>query len=108
MVNLAGNDEVNTMTVYLITYDLNLESVRPAIVPYIKQNFPWARLSESSYAIESDMTALALRDHLLSLFGDANDNLFVMTLTLPWAGQGPKDVLDWLAARMPLSLPQAA
>lgn len=99
--------EVINVTVYLITYDLNREVRRPPIVKFIKDNFPWAKLSESSYAIASDMTAVALRD-LFNQFVDQNDNLFVVTLTLPWAGRGPQDVLDWLKQYMPLSLPQAA
>lgn len=84
--------------IYVVTYDLNKESIRPDIVGEVKKT-SWAKLSESSYAIETDETATQVlarfRKHL-----DSNDHCFVITLKSPWDGRGPKDVIDWLSKRL--------
>lgn len=88
------------MPVRLITYDLNKETKRPPIVKAIKDiSSSWAKLSESSYAISTSLTPKAVYDKLLSLI-DSNDNLYVITLSSPYYGQGPKDVNEWLAANL--------
>lgn len=83
------------MSVKLITYDLN----RPGqdytdLLKKIKA-FSWARLSESSYAVATDLTPDQLFAHL-SPYLDANDTLYVICLHHPWNGRGPKEVNDWL------------
>lgn len=87
------------MTVYIVTYDLNREAVRPNILGAIKSR-AWAKLSESSYAIDTQETSeqvyADLRRHI-----DNNDNLFVIPMTKPYSGFGPKDVIEWLEARLP-------
>jgi predicted transcriptional regulator with HTH domain len=81
---------------YIVTYDLNKEVVRPKIVELIKKLYPaWAKLSESSYAVSSPLTAQAIYNSLVSLL-DGNDNLYVIPLSNPWFGRGPKAVNDWL------------
>jgi len=87
------------MAVYIITYDLNKEVVRPNIVKKIKEFGSWARLSESSYAVESSSSPQAIYQSFAPLL-DSNDNLFVITLSAPWWGQGPQDVLNWLKQRV--------
>lgn len=80
----------------LITYDLNKETTRPPIVKKIKELCPaWAKLSESSYAVETSHTPENLFSALKSLI-DSNDNLYIITLKKPWTGFGPKDVNEWL------------
>lgn len=86
------------MTTYVVAYDLNHERKRPPIVAEVKQT-DWARLSESSYAIDTyetaDQVLARLQKHL-----DDNDNLYVIPIGRPYSGWGPKDVIEWLNARL--------
>jgi hypothetical protein len=90
--NLGRADD---MAVYIVTYDLNKESARPNIVGDIKKTWDWARLSESSYAIDTGQTSEEVYNHL-SRHLDDNDNLYVISLKRPYSGRGPQDVNDWL------------
>ena len=86
------------MTVFLVTYDLNRETVRPNITGAIDENFDWARLSESSYAVVgSDAEAIY---NVLAPLTDENDNLYVIPLKRPYTGFGPKVVNDWLDSNL--------
>lgn len=85
----------------IVTYDLNEETRRPPLLQDLKKLYPtWAKLSESSYAILSSDTPSdvynALKKHI-----DKNDNMYVITLSKPYAGRGPKDVNDWLEDNLP-------
>lgn len=88
------------MAVYLVTYDLNQEAKRPDIVGAIRDYEIWARLSESSYAIDTPETAEEIFDGFLPML-DQNDNLYVIELGLPFAGLGPDQVNEWLTERLP-------
>lgn len=84
------------MPALLITYDLNNETRRPPIVKKIKEAWPmWARLSESSYAVQTHLSPGQVFEQLRPLL-DNNDNLYVITLKKPYSGWGPKDLNDWL------------
>lgn len=84
------------MATLIIAYDLNNEVRRPPIVEKIKQTFnSWALLSESSYAVRTDITPQQVYQILQPLL-DADDGLYVITLTRPWWGQGSKEVVEWL------------
>ncbi|MCK0507951.1 hypothetical protein [Aromatoleum anaerobium] len=83
------------MPALLITYDLNNEIRRPPIVKKIKDTWSWARLSESSYAVQTHLSPSQVFEQLRPLL-DNNDNLYVITLKKPYSGWGPKDVNDWL------------
>lgn len=86
------------MAIYIVAYDLNKEIKRPPIVAEVKKT-PWARLSESSYAIKTAETVervhARFRKHL-----DENDDFYVITLSRPWDGYGPKAVIQWLTAEL--------
>lgn len=88
------------MAVFLITYDLNQEADRPDITGLLRDTFDeWARLSESSYAVESALDA----GDIYSIFEpvlDSNDQLYVIQLKLPFSGLGPQEVNDWLQQRL--------
>lgn len=84
------------MATYIITYDLNKEASRPNIVGDIKKHDSWAKLSESSYAVSTSRTPKQIYDALAKHL-DNNDNLYVITLSAPYYGRGPKEVNDWLA-----------
>lgn len=87
------------MSVYIVTYDLNKEVVRPKITEEIKKK-AWAKLSESSYAIKTDETPQQVYNRF-SKHLDGNDNFYVITLKRPYYGQGPKDVNEWLENNLP-------
>ena len=85
------------MTTYIVTYDLNKEIKRPNMAALIKRLYPdWAKLSESSYAINTASDPVSVYNALKADL-DSNDNLYVITLTRRYWGQGPKDVNEWLA-----------
>jgi hypothetical protein len=88
------------MPVSLITYDLSHKPEKDyePVWKYIKQ-FDWARLSESSYAVDSTLSPQAIFNQLSSLIHD-NDRMLVITLTRPYAGRHAKDVIDWLATHL--------
>lgn len=88
------------MATYIVTYDLNKETVRPKLLEDLKAAFNWAKLSESSYAVKTTKTAKGVYD-TLSKHIDGNDNLYVISLKRPYYGQGPKDVNDWLNDNLP-------
>lgn len=88
------------MGVYIVTYDLNKEVHRPNMVGEIKKFNGWAKLSESSYAISTDLTAQQIYNKLKPMI-DSNDNIYIVTLRRPYVGFGPKDVNDWLETHLP-------
>jgi hypothetical protein len=88
------------MAVYLVTYDLKKETVRPKITDAIHKLDGWAQLSESSYAVVTDDTPEGVYRKLLPLL-DENDQLFVMLIRRPWAGQGEAEVKTWLRDQLP-------
>lgn len=83
------------MAVFVVTYDLNKETKRPPIVAKVKSFGTWAKLSESSYAIHTTSSPEQVYNFFKPLL-DGNDNLYVITLTTPYFGQGSKVVNDWL------------
>jgi len=89
------------MAVYCITYDLNSPGQNHSkLLEFIKKNFSWARLSESSYAVSSPQGPQNIFNMLSSLL-DNNDTLYVITMKKPFFGHGPKDVNDWLNKNLP-------
>jgi len=91
------------MAVLLVTYDFNKErtdadreKLRNALK---KASTSWARLSESSYAVETNDSPQTFYGKIASS-ADKNDRVIVITLRLPYWGQHSKDVVDWLNARL--------
>lgn len=89
------------MAVYLVTYDLNKEVVRPNITEKIKSLGGYAKLSESSYAIDVDLTVDQVFDALKPLI-DNNDQIYILTLSQPMAGFGYTNINKWLEDYMPV------
>lgn len=85
---------------YIVTYDLNKETKRPPIVDKIREFDGWAKLSESSYAISVDLTAVQVFKKLQPLL-DGNDQLYVISIGKPYFGQGLQEVNDWLDQSLP-------
>jgi len=88
------------MSTYIVTYDLNKEVTRPNITKHLHDGFSaWARLSESSYAITTDLSPDQVYNYFLPLL-DSNDSLLVITLKLPYWGQHKAEVIKWLDAEL--------
>lgn len=84
------------MRTYLVTYDLNNPGQKhQSVLDTIKNNYSWARLSESSYTIYTSETPQDIYKRFAP-FLDGNDNLYVIHLNRNYYGQGPQDVNDWL------------
>ena len=87
------------MPVCLVTYDMNVPgNDYEGLLKTIK-NYAWARLSESSYAIETYETPQQVFDKLRPLL-DQHNNLYVINLKKHFVGYGPQDVNDWLEKKL--------
>jgi len=90
------------MAVRIVTYDLNEEKKKrdsyAGLLRLIKVH-PYIRLSESSYAIETDREPQDLYNQFRSYL-DENDYLVVLTLDRPWWGMQRQDVLNWLHQKL--------
>jgi hypothetical protein len=83
------------MAALLVTYDLYQPGQNyPRLIKAI-QAYPWARLSETSYAIATSATPQAVLESLRPYVSEST-NLYVLTLRKPYAGFGPQAVNDWL------------
>ena len=88
------------MSVLLITYDLNSPGQKHSdLLEKIKQ-YPWAKLSESSYAIKTSSSPSDVFSTLRHLI-DQNDNLYIINMKKPYTGFGPQDVNEWLDENLP-------
>ncbi len=88
------------MAVRLITYDLNNPGQNHSkILTKIKAFSAWAKLSESSYAVETSESPQSIYSAFSPLL-DQNDDFLVITLTSPLAGQASQKVIDWLQRRL--------
>lgn len=92
------------MGVYVVAYDLNRErqgwqNDRDKLLAKLKTLGGWIMLSESSYAIDTQLGVSAVTA-ALQPFLDANDQLYVITLTRPWDGWGPQNRNSWLIQKL--------
>lgn len=91
------------MAVYLVTYDLNnelLSSRYERLLELIKEEGSWACLGGSSYLVESEKTAVELRNRYSSIL-TATDMLYVGVVTAPAAWHGySKEVSDWILKKL--------
>jgi hypothetical protein len=89
-----------SVSALLVTYDLKKPGQDYTDLLKTIKSYPWARLSESSYAIRSDESPETVYAKL-NPFLDANDFIYIINLRKPYTGFGPKDVNDWLDANLP-------
>jgi hypothetical protein len=87
------------MSVLLVTYDLNKPGQNYDDLKKYIDKFPWARLSESSYAIETDLSPEQIYSALSGII-DNTDQIYIVTLTGPYCGQGHEKVNQWLDERL--------
>jgi hypothetical protein len=83
------------MGVKLVTYDLDKPGQDYTDLLKEIKKFSWARLSESSYAVDTDLSPSQLYARLKP-YVDQNDTIYVLVLNRPYAGQGAKEVNEWL------------
>ena len=89
------------MSMYLISYDLS----QPArnyggLYSAIRSYGVWARITESSWAVVTDQSEVAVRDYLTSAI-DQNDKLFVgKMIASAWIGLD-QQVHNWLSTHYP-------
>jgi hypothetical protein len=83
------------MPLLLVAYDLNKpEQDHSDLIEQIEM-YSNIRLTESSYAIITDKIPKEVCGELNN-FIEKNDNIFVITLKLPYDGSGPGLANDWL------------
>lgn len=87
------------MAVLLVTYDLYQPGQDYSDLYEIIKGYAWAKLSESSYAIETSESPQTIFDKLNPHI-DGNDQLYVVTLKSPYWGRGSSEVDDWLRSRL--------
>lgn len=91
------------MAVYIVTYDLRNEKSNKSydkLNALIKQEGVWACLGKSSYLIESNLSAIELRNRFNDAL-DINDLLYVGRVSVPAAWHGySQQVTDWIKAKL--------
>lgn len=88
------------MAILLVTYNMNKPSQDYTEFHRVIKKYPWKKLSESSYALDTTEFTVSLFNQLRPL-QDKSDHLYVVALRRPYAGFGPSDVNDWLKQRLP-------
>jgi hypothetical protein len=84
------------MSTLLITYDLNKKGQDYNGFYKVIKQYSWAKLSESSYAIQTGESPISIYNQL-ALHLDKNDHVYIITLAKPYYGYGPDEVNTWLS-----------
>ena len=83
------------MAVLVIVFDYGpAGTAHYSMIRAIKK-YPWAKLTNTSYAIYTDHAPQVVFTQLQGLMEGAS-NLYVFTYRKPFAGYGPQSVNDWL------------
>jgi hypothetical protein len=94
------NSKEKCMSVLLVTYDLKKPGQDYTDFLNVVRSNGWARLSESSYAVDTNESPSSLHNKLRQHL-DANDQLYIITLKKPHSGYGPKEANEWLDQHLP-------
>lgn len=87
---------------FLVSYIPRNEVHDCELVNRIK-SFPlWVKMSDTIYAIAANLTPPEIYDRLVTL--PNQDQIYVVTMTRPYHGQGSRKVDDWLHSH--LSIPK--
>ena len=87
------------MAVLLVTYDLNKPGQNYSDFIDTFKQYPWAKLSESSYAIDTTKSPNSIYSELKPYI-DKGDQVYIITLSKPLSYWGPKTVNAWLEERL--------
>ena len=83
------------MTTYIISYDLVKERDYDTLYLAIKESKEWARISDSTWAVVTEESAVDLRDRLIKSM-DVDDRLFVLKSGIESAWRNSKCSNEWL------------
>lgn len=88
------------MTVYCVSYDLNKAGQNyNALYEELKKAGTWWHYLDSTWLIDTSLTAQSLSDRLLKHI-DSNDRLLVIKVTRDYQGYLPKEAWDWINQRV--------
>lgn len=87
------------MSSLLVAYDLNRPGQQHVKLLEAIKSYPWAKLSESSYAIATYENATSVFNKLRSLL-DSNDTLHVVRLNSEHQSWTTQDVHNWLGQNL--------
>lgn len=86
------------MSVVLITYDLGDKTREGDLLDYMEENDA-TLVTESSYVLVTDKTPDEIKEEIKAI--TKKITVFVFTISAPWAGFGPTDVIDYLQKVLP-------
>ena len=87
--------------IYIVSYDLSVPGQRyQELSSLISKEGAWARLGGSAYLLESDKTAVELRNIFKAAL-DNNDKLYVGIVKAPaaWTGMS-NEVTEWIKQKL--------
>jgi hypothetical protein len=88
------------VTVYCVSYDLNKAGQNyNALYEELKKAGTWWHYLDSTWLIDTSLTAQSLSDRLLKHI-DSNDRLLVIKVTRDYQGYLPKEAWDWINQRV--------
>ena len=88
------------MGVFIITYDVSNDDKRDDLLASIRKLKQQVKLSESSYATDTNLSEDKLYNRFSKFIGKG-DRLYIIALTQPWQGIGLQSVEDWLEEHLP-------
>ena len=83
------------MACYIISYDLRKNRDYNSLHKAIKSYSKWARITESTWAVVTNKSAVEIRDHLISVM-DGDDRLFVVKSGVEAAWRNSRCGSEWL------------
>ena len=87
------------MPCYIISYDLRNQRDYQSLYEAIKEYGTWAKITESTWAIVTDESAVEIRNHLLNNIDD-DDRLFVVKSGVEAAWRNVRCRDEWLKKRL--------
>jgi hypothetical protein len=83
------------MAVLIVLFDFSPTGASHYPMIRAIKSYPWAKLTDTSYAISTDLTPQVVFNQLRGLM-ESSCNLYVMSSRKPFAGYGPQSVNEWL------------
>lgn len=96
----GGTCGASALATYIITYDLRAPGRNyEAVYSKLKSYGIWARITESTWAVVTDQSAVQVRDALIALT-DPNDRIFVIKSGVEAAWRNARCKSEWLKNRL--------
>lgn len=84
------------MAVLLVIYEISDLQKRSKIVGSLRRRYRISvKLTESVYAVYTDLLPVRIFDHVKQYL-DGDDQLYVVPITRPFTGYGPRHTTEWL------------